>query len=81
MNVSPVFQTPYERGGVIAPGLPILPHGVERYPVPGGGSRAVPIDKGVGLETYCTVCRAVSARNPRMGERASVAAVVAEAVS
>ena len=26
--------------------MPILPHGVERHPVPGGGSRAVRIEKG-----------------------------------
>lgn len=44
--VKPIFETPYERAGVIAPGLPVLPHGVQRYPVPGGGSRAVRIDKG-----------------------------------
>jgi aminomethyltransferase len=41
-----VIATPYERGGVITPGLPVLPHGVERHPVPGGGSRAVAIGKG-----------------------------------
>ena len=35
-----------EKAGVITPGLPILPHGVERHPIPGGGSRAVPIHKG-----------------------------------
>lgn len=46
MNVTPVFETPYERAGVITPGLPILPNGTERYPVPGGGSRAVPIYQG-----------------------------------
>ncbi|MDH3665672.1 MAG: aminomethyltransferase family protein [Paracoccaceae bacterium] len=46
MGVRPVFETPYERGGVITPGLPVLPHGVERHPVPGGGSRAVAMDKG-----------------------------------
>jgi aminomethyltransferase len=46
MTVKPVFETPYERRGIITPGLPILPHGVERHPVPGGGSRAVRIDKG-----------------------------------
>ncbi|MFK7940539.1 MAG: DUF1989 domain-containing protein [Roseovarius sp.] len=50
MNVSapikPVFETPYERAGVIKPGLPVLPHGTERHPVQGGGSRAVPIFKG-----------------------------------
>ena len=40
------FEHPWERAGVVTPGLPILPHGVERYPVPGGGSRAVPIFKG-----------------------------------
>ena len=43
----PAFiEHPWERKGVIAPGLPILPHGVERHPVPGGGSRALPIFKG-----------------------------------
>lgn len=46
MNVRPVFETPYERSGVVAPGLPILPRGVERHPVPGGGSRSVQIFKG-----------------------------------
>lgn len=46
MNVRPVFETPYERQGILVPGLPILPHGVERYPVPGGGSRSVTIRKG-----------------------------------
>ncbi|MEL7255103.1 MAG: DUF1989 domain-containing protein [Pseudomonadota bacterium] len=46
MNVQPVFETPYERAGIITPGLPILPHGTERHPVPGGGSRAVPIFAG-----------------------------------
>lgn len=44
--VRPRFETPYERAGVVAPGLPILPHGVERHPVPGGGSRAVPVHAG-----------------------------------
>ncbi|MEM1264578.1 MAG: DUF1989 domain-containing protein [Pseudomonadota bacterium] len=44
--MSAVFEIPWERRGVIAPGLPILPHGVERHPVPGGGSRAVPIFRG-----------------------------------
>ena len=45
MAVKPVFETPFERRGIIAPGLPILPHGTERHPIPGGGSRAVPIRK------------------------------------
>jgi len=46
MGEQPIFETPYERGGVITPGLPLLPHGVERHPVPGGGSRAVRVEKG-----------------------------------
>lgn len=49
MNVAPVFEIPWERKGVVTPGLPILPHGVERHPVPGGGSRAVPINRGDGI--------------------------------
>jgi len=46
MNSRPVFETPYERNGILPPGLPILPHGTERYPVPGGGSRAIRIECG-----------------------------------
>ncbi|NKB27359.1 MAG: DUF1989 domain-containing protein [Rhodobacteraceae bacterium] len=46
MGVKPIFETPFERRGIVNPGLPILPHGTERYPVPGGGSRAVAIRKG-----------------------------------
>lgn len=46
MVVQPVFETPYERRGIVAPGLPILPQGVERHPIPPGGSRAVPIERG-----------------------------------
>ncbi len=46
MTVHPVFETPYERRGVLVPGLPILPHGIERHPIPGGGSRAVRIEAG-----------------------------------
>ncbi|MEM9782516.1 MAG: DUF1989 domain-containing protein [Pseudomonadota bacterium] len=44
--VTPRFETPYERAGVVVPGLPILPHGTERQPVPGGGSRAVRVEAG-----------------------------------
>lgn len=40
------FERPFERGGVRVPGLPILQPGVERHPVPGGGSRAVRIFAG-----------------------------------
>ena len=46
MNVQPKFEVPFERRGVLAPGLPILPAGTERHPVPGGGSRAVPVYRG-----------------------------------
>lgn len=46
MNQMPVFAKPYDRSGVLTPGLPVLPHGVERHPVPGGGSRALRIEKG-----------------------------------
>ena len=46
MSARPIFEAPYERRGIITPGLPILPHGVERHPVPPGGSRAVPVQKG-----------------------------------
>lgn len=46
MTVQSVFERPYERSGIMTPGLPILPPGVERHPVPGGGSRAVQILKG-----------------------------------
>ncbi|SMO94011.1 DUF1989 domain-containing protein [Ruegeria faecimaris] len=46
MNVKPAFEVPFERSGVLVPGLPILPHGTERHPIPGMGSRAVPVSKG-----------------------------------
>ena len=46
MGVNPVFEVPWERKGIIAPGLPILPPGIERHPVPGGGSRAVALSQG-----------------------------------
>ncbi len=46
MSVQPIFETPYERRGILTPGLPILPHGVERHPIPPNGSRAVPVSKG-----------------------------------
>ena len=46
MSTASVLATPYERSGIVSPGLPILPHGVERHPVPAGGTRAVQIDAG-----------------------------------
>ena len=46
MQARPLFEVPYARGGIVSPGLPVLPPGVERHPVPGGGSRAVPVFAG-----------------------------------
>jgi len=46
MSVIPIFETPYERRGVISPGLPVLQTGVERHPIPGGGTRVIQIDRG-----------------------------------
>ncbi|MEM6905609.1 MAG: DUF1989 domain-containing protein, partial [Pseudomonadota bacterium] len=48
------FEAPQRLGQVLVPGLPILPHGVERYPIPGGGSRAVPVFRG---DEICVVDR------------------------
>ena len=44
--VHPEFEVAWERRGVLVPGLPVLPKGVERHPVPAGGSRAVPVFRG-----------------------------------
>ncbi len=46
MNFRSGIAAPTERRGIITPGLPVLPHGVERYPVAGGGSQAVRIETG-----------------------------------
>ena len=46
MTSRAVFEKPYERSGIISPGLPVLPHGVERHPVPGGGSRTLQVFQG-----------------------------------
>jgi aminomethyltransferase len=40
------FEVPFERAGVYTPGLPILPNGVERHPIPGGGSRILKLYQG-----------------------------------
>lgn len=47
-----IFEAPYEYRGVTVPGLPILPFGVERHPIPGGGSRAVIIHKGDEISLF-----------------------------
>jgi len=54
MGELPLFERPHARGGIVTPGLPVLPHGVERHPVPGGGSRAVRIGRG---DEICVVDR------------------------
>ena len=46
MTEQMIFPTATAISGVITPGLPVLPAGVERHPIPGGGSRAVPIFAG-----------------------------------
>lgn len=38
--------TAFQRSGVRIPGLPVLPDNVERFEIPGGGSRAVEVDAG-----------------------------------
>ena len=46
MNIFSKFERPAEERGVLLPGIPIIPHGVERHIVPGGGRRGIRIDKG-----------------------------------
>ena len=43
MSIHLPFERTSSEGFVLYPGLPVLPPGVERHPVPGGGSRAVRI--------------------------------------
>ncbi len=40
------FEQTLMRGQVRVPAFPVLPFGVERYPIPGGGSRAVEVQAG-----------------------------------
>ena len=46
MNSAPILEVPYARSGIVVPGLPVLPFGVERHPIPGGGSCTVAVDRG-----------------------------------
>jgi len=46
MGIIPKFETPYEHGGVLVPGLRVLPEDVERHPVAALGSLALDIDEG-----------------------------------
>lgn len=46
MSIHLPFERMSTEGRVLYPGLPVLPPGVERHPIPGGGSRAVRIEAG-----------------------------------
>ena len=41
-----IAPAPAKRGGILIPGLPVLPPNVQRHPVPGGGARTVTLDAG-----------------------------------
>ena len=41
-----VFPPTNVYAGIMTPGLPVLPAGVERYPILGGGSRTVSVERG-----------------------------------
>ncbi len=46
MDLLDFIERPTQLRGAIVPGLPVLPPGVERHPVPGGGTRAVELRAG-----------------------------------
>jgi len=46
MGIMEYIEKPTVLGSSHIPGLPVLPHGVERHVVPGGGSRGLSINKG-----------------------------------
>ena len=46
MGIMGYIERPTLLGSSNVPGLPVLPHGVERHVVPGGGSRGININKG-----------------------------------
>lgn len=46
MSAIDFVERPLTGKGVVFPGLPILPPGVERHPISGGGSRAVELEAG-----------------------------------
>ncbi len=45
-SISSVFARIDARSGVLTPGLPVLPAGVERYPIAGGGSHSLYVMAG-----------------------------------
>ena len=46
MGLLDIIEKPTISGSNKFPGLPLLPHGVERYIIPGAGSRGIAISKG-----------------------------------
>ncbi|MCY4542751.1 MAG: DUF1989 domain-containing protein, partial [Rhodobacteraceae bacterium] len=46
MNLAPRHDVPFERRGITTPGMPILPHGTERYLIDGNGSLTVQVAQG-----------------------------------
>jgi len=44
--ISAITEAPYQRSGIRMPGMPVLPPGVERHPIPAGGSRAIEVAAG-----------------------------------
>lgn len=40
------FETAMRRGGATMPGLPVMAAGLERHPIPGGGSRLIVLEPG-----------------------------------
>lgn len=46
MELVDFIERPTQLRGAIVPGLPVLPPGIERHPVPGGGTRAIELLAG-----------------------------------
>ena len=46
MGLLDTIEKPTISGSNKFPGLPLLPHGVERYIIPGAGSRGIAVSKG-----------------------------------
>ncbi|NQY82191.1 MAG: DUF1989 domain-containing protein [Alphaproteobacteria bacterium] len=45
---------PFERAGILWPGLPQMPQGMQRSVVPGGGSRMLPVETGDEIRVFCS---------------------------
>ncbi|MDR0808054.1 MAG: DUF1989 domain-containing protein, partial [Gemmobacter sp.] len=46
MDLADFIERPTQLRGTVIPGLPVLPPGVERHPIPGGGTRAIELLAG-----------------------------------